>query len=137
MEYPNRFILFALLSLVVYLWPQPAAPQDILPGDRAAQMVAVGNVRVEDGAISGELVNRSSRPLRDIQLLIRYTWHWKNEFRPGKDDPGMAVYYTVDQEIAPGGAESFHYKPAQPLPSRPDGYLETTVTIAGFSEIVR
>lgn len=25
---------------------------------------------------------------------------------------------------------------APPLPSRPDGYFETTVTIAGFSEVI-
>lgn len=137
MEQVSRLILPALLSFAVCLWPGPVQPQDILRGDQAAQKIVIGNVRVEGGAISAELGNRSSRPLRDVQLLIRYTWHWKNEFRPGKDDPGIAVYHTVDREIAPGGTTSFQYKPPEPLPSRPDGYFEVTVAVAGFTEIIR
>ena len=137
MEYPNRFVLFVLLSLVLSFWVRPVVSQEILSGDRAAQKVIVGNVKAQDGAISGELLNRSSRPLQDIQLQIRYTWLWDKEFRPGSDELGTAVYHTVRQEIAPGGKILFQYRPPQPLPSRPDGHFETTVTVAGFTEIIR
>lgn len=107
------------------------------PAEKAAQVISVRNVKVQDGVVSGELANTSKRPLRDVQLLIRYSWRWENEFKPGSDEFGTAVYYTVEKEIPPGGRASFTYKPASPLPSRPDGYFETAVSVAGFTEIIR
>ncbi len=130
-------VVGAALSVVSGIQSKPAISATLLSADDVAQVVDVRNVTVKEGMVSGELVNKSSRPLRDVQLLIRYTWLWNNEFRPGKDDPGMAVYYTVEQEISPGRTVSFTYKPSFPLPSRPDGHFETTVSVAGFTEIVR
>jgi hypothetical protein len=71
-----------------------------------------------------------------VQLLIRYTWLWNDEFHPGKDDPGTSVYHMVEQEIAPGGTASFSYTPSFAA-TRIDGRFETAVTVAGFTEIVR
>ena len=127
----------AALSVVSGMESRLAISATLLSPDNVVQAVIVPNVTVQEGTVSGELVNKSSRPLRDVQLLIRYTWLWNNEFHPGKDDPGMAVYYTVEQEIPPGGTASFTYKPSFPSPSRSDGHFETTVSVAGFSEIIR
>jgi len=127
----------AIMVAVTWLEPQFAVPAALLSADKAAEVVVVRNVTVRDGEVTGELVNRSSRPVRDVQLLIRYIWQWKNEFRPGKDELGLAVYYAVDKEISAGAGVPFNYKPASPLPSRPDGFFETTVSVAGFAEVYR
>jgi hypothetical protein len=124
-------------SLMLGVQPGAAAAATLLPADKAGQVVTVRNVTVKDGVVSGEVVNKSQRTLREVQLLIRYSWLWKDEFQPGKDDPSMAVYHTVEKEIAPGGTLRFTYKPASPLPSRPDGSFETSVSVAGFTEVIR
>ena len=128
--------LAVFLSLAVALGSALAAADGVLEDGKSAAVVSVASLKVEDGVVSGELVNRSKWPLREVQLLIRYIWQWKSEFKPGEDVQGRAVYYTVEKEIAPGGKVDFTYRPASPLPSGPDGYFETTVTIAGFSEVI-
>lgn len=130
-------VVFGAVGVVVFSLARVVTSATLTTADRAGQVIMARNVTVKDGVVSGELVNKSPRALRDVQLLIRYMWHWKDEFHPGKDDPGMAVYYTVEKEIPPGGTVSFTYKPSSPLPTRADGHFETTVTVAGFSEIFR
>lgn len=131
------FSAIAITAVVAWFGPQLAIGAALVSADKAAEVVVMRNVTVKDGEVSGELVNKSSHPVRDVQLLIRYIWQWKNEFRPGKDELGMAAYYTVDKEISAGGSVPFNYKPASPLPSRPDGFFETTVSVAGFAEVYR
>ena len=87
--------------------------------------------------VSGEVVNKSSATLRDVQLLILYSWLWKNEFHPGQDDPGRAVYLTVDKEIPPGQSAQFNYKPSPPLPERKDGYFDISTKVVGFTQVYR
>ncbi|HWP57496.1 MAG TPA: hypothetical protein VNL14_06400 [Candidatus Acidoferrales bacterium] len=128
------FLMAVGLFVSLALLPRAQAAT-LISQEKASEVVSVRGVEVKDGEVSGELVNRSGRLLRDVQLLIRYTWLWKNEFRPGKDDPGMAVYYTVDKSIPPGQSVRFSYKPASPLPSRPDGSYVISVSVAGFSEV--
>jgi hypothetical protein len=108
----------------------------LISQDQASQAVSIRNLSVKDGVVSGELVNNSPRTLRDVQLLVRFTWLWNNEMHPGADSPGDAVYYTVEGDIPPGGSKPFTYRPASPLPSRPDGHFEVAVSIAGFAEII-
>lgn len=132
----NLVIVGIALSVFLGTQSRPAISATLLSADNAAQVVVVRNVTVREGTVSGELVNKSSRSLRDVQLQIRYTWLWNDEFHPGKDDPGTSVYHTVEQEIAPGGTASFSYKPSFATP-RGDGRFETAVTVAGFTEIVR
>lgn len=125
------------VSLMLGVQPGSAGAATLLPEDKASQVVIVRNVTVKEGVASGEVVNKSQRILREVQLLIRYSWLWKDEFRPGKDDPSMAVYHTIEKEIPPGKSVEFTYSPTPPLPSRVDGTFETTVSVAGFAEIIR
>ena len=73
--------------------------------------------------------------MRDVQLLISYQWLWENETHPGEGGPGRAVFYTVNQEIPPGGQVPFAYRPEAPLSERSDGRYTTNVSVAGFTEI--
>ncbi|MGH7772781.1 MAG: hypothetical protein ACREQA_11180 [Candidatus Binatia bacterium] len=127
----------AVLSVVTWIQPKPAISATLLYAEKAAEIVTVRNVTVKDNVVSGELLNKSRRSLRDVQLLIRYAWQWNNEFRPKDDSPGDAVFYTVEKEIPPGGTVPFTYKPSSSLASRPDGNFVTTVSVAGFTEIIR
>jgi len=88
-----------------------------------------------EGEVSGETANTSNHTVRHARLQILYSWRWKNETRPGKDDPGTVNYHSLNQEIPPGKTTRFNYKPSPPLPSRTDGQFDITVKIIGFEEI--
>ncbi len=111
------------------------SPERVVPSARVAESVALRDVTVEGDLVSGVLTNRSGKVLRDVQLLIQHDWRWRNEFRPGEDNPGRAVYYTVPGEIPPGGQTTFTYRADPPLPARPDGRFDTSVEVVGFVEV--
>jgi hypothetical protein len=125
-----------VLGLLIWIGSALADSESALPAPEVSKIVELRGVTVQGDVVSGEIVNLSSRQLRDVQLLIRRCWHWKNEFRPGENSPGSADYYTVEREIPPGTIQRFAYRFPAPSPSRPDGQFETAVTVAGFNEIV-
>ena len=95
------FFVVGTLALLTRIESALADPDTVL--SEVSQTVAVRNVAVQDNVVLGEIVNVSSRRLRDVQLQIRRIWQWKNELRPGQNPPGSADYYTVNEEIPPGG----------------------------------
>jgi len=137
----TRIVLLWFLALGVRSWAASAATpvtingERIVPPSRLAERVTVRDVRTHDGEVSAVVVNTSDRPLRDVQLLISFQWLWDNEVHPGEGGPGRAVFYTIPQEIPPGGQVPFTYRPDVPLSERPDGRYMTTVSVAGFTEI--
>jgi hypothetical protein len=110
-------------------------PTQVIPNDRLSQIVALRDVSANGGDVSGVIANLSPRPVRDQELLIRYDWLWRNEFRPGDDNPSRAVYYTVPGEIPPGGQTRFTYRVDPPLPVRSDGQFRTSVEVVGLVEV--
>jgi hypothetical protein len=111
--------------------PTLRTPED---ADRVASLSNVTST--PEGEVSGEIVNNSNHAVRDVQLQILYSWRWKNETRPGKDDPGTVNYHSLNQEIPAGKTTRFNYKPSPPLPSRTDGQFDVTVKIIGFAEVI-
>lgn len=112
--------------------------ESLMAGGAAAQVVTVEGVTVTSGVVTGRLVNHGGRLLRDVRLLIRYQWLWNNERNPGSDNPGRAVFHTVEAEVpAAGGELAFTYRPSPALPVRPDGRFEVAVEIVGFTEVAR
>jgi hypothetical protein len=100
----------------------------------AGRVVNLRNVSsTEAGDVSGEVVNNSKQTLRDVRLQILYSWRWTNEYEPGKDDPGKAIYHVLDKEIPPGQTVRFHYQPSPPFASRDDGQFNIGVKIVGFA----
>ena len=90
-----------------------------------------------DGTVTGEIRNNSKNTVRDVQLFIRNTFLWKNEFHPGKESPSAVFYPTISGEIAPGGSLPFKFTPDPPLPRRTDGRFEApSVSIAGFTQVI-
>src|SRR5206468_13113019 len=78
----------------------------------------------------------SSRTVRDVQLFVRHTWLWDDERHPGKIDPGTSTFHTLQQEIPPGGTARFNLTQSPPLAKTAGGHFVTTVSIAGFTEVI-
>lgn len=134
------FALAASFSVVVsYVIMPPRAALAATPQlAEKADDVVLKNVKIgKDGEVSAEVANTSKQTLRDVELQIVYSWRWQDEFHPGKDDPGRAVYVTVDQDIAPGQSAQFNYKPSPPVPSRKDGYFDVGVKVVGLTRVYR
>ena len=129
-------LLSCLLGLALMAWPTATASQILRTREDAARVIALEKLSVADGVVTGEIANRSPRLLRDVQILIRYTWLWDDEYHPGKTDPGTAIYLVLSKEIAPGGRLPFTFSPTPPLPTVSGGRFETTVSIAGYTQII-
>lgn len=132
---PHGWRAFVLLWALI-LWPITAPTQTLRSHEEATRVVTVGEYKVLDGEVSGEVWNRSPHLLRDVQLLIRYTWLWDDERHPGKTDPGTSTYYTLPKEIAPGARLPFTFSPIPPLSKVDAGRFQTTVSIAGYTQVI-
>lgn len=130
-----------LLTVLVFMAAMShsalAAEATLMPAEKAAEIASLEGVTVKNGQVSGEIVNRSKNTLRDVQLQILYSWRWKDEFRPGKDDPGRAEYHRVEKDIPAGERLKFNYSPSPPLPSRTDGDFAVSVSVVGFAQVIR
>jgi hypothetical protein len=126
-----------VLPIALVITPETVTPATPQIADTADQVVGLRNVTAKEDEVAGEVVNISQQTLRDVQLRILYSWRWSNEFHPGADDPGRAVYQTIDREIPPGQSARFNYKPSPPFPTRKDGYFDITVKVVGFTQVYR
>jgi hypothetical protein len=131
-----RGVVVGIALMIMPFQPALTAADIVGSAEEATRSVAVRNVTSQNGVVSGEIVNYSPRALHDVELLVRHVWHWKNEFRPGNDNPGTASYYTVVEEIPPGRSVPFTYRQLSPLASRVDGEFETIVSVVGFTEVI-
>ena len=113
-----------------------ASAQTVVSVKQSDEIIEVRNLTSTDSVVSGEVVNRSRREVRNVELLIRHMWQWKNEFQPGSDDLGTASYYTIERTIPAGATVPFTYRQRAASTVRTDGQYETVVSVAGFSEIV-
>ena len=132
--FPGLALIWA--GLVVSAWPNLANPQSVLTKQEASRVLVLENVTAQDAVVAGEIPKNSVNVVRDVQLLIRYVWLWKNEFHPGKDDPSRSDYYNVPGEIPPRGMTRFQYTPSSPLPKRADGNFMVIVSVAGFTQVI-
>lgn len=114
-----------------------AATDTLIADEQPSRVVTVRDVTTRTGVVSGVLVNRSQKRLRDVRLIFHHEWLWKNEKKPGDESPGRVDYYTVKSELPPGGDVEFTYRPEPPLEQRDDGRFETTVEVVGWTEIGR
>ena len=130
---------FLLLGFITCFWSKPSLSQMVFSQQQADSVLRIENVAAEpDGSVSGVIRNNSKNTVRDVQLFVRSTFLWKNEFRPGKESPSVASYPTISGEIAPGGSLPFKFTPSPPLPKRMDGRFERpSVSIAGFTQVIQ
>ena len=127
-----------IASMCAWILASTAAvwPQNVKTHEDARRVLVVEKLVVTNGTVSGEVINRSVRLIRSVQLFIRYTWLWDEETKPGKQDPSWSSYYNLREEIKPGGRIAFTFQPASPLAKASGGHYEPSVSVAGFTEIV-
>lgn len=131
---PNAVALAVAIGL--YVAAGAARADELVTNNQLAQTVSIDNLTAgEGGTVSGVLVNKSGKLLKDVRVLIHYSWLWKNERHPGTDDPGHSVFYTVPGPVPPNGQTQFSYQPAPPLPSRDDGRFVTDAQVMSFTEV--
>ena len=133
---------FALVTSIVLASGLATPPNDSLPAtpliaDKADAVVTLRNVTANENEVSGEVVNNSKDAVRDVEVQILYSWRWNNEFHPGSDDPGRAVYQTINSEIPPGQSTRFSYKPSPPVAQRKDGHYDYIVKVVSFTQVYR
>jgi hypothetical protein len=130
--------IFLLLGFIASVWSKPSLAQTVLSQQQAGSVLTIEKVAAQpDGTVTGEIRNNSKNTVRDVQLFIRNTFLWKDEFHPGKESPSAAFYPTISGEIAPGKSLPFKFTPNPPLPKRMDGRFEApSVSIAGFTQII-
>ncbi len=128
-------LLGAMIGASICIAAAALQAAEVHISDQPPQSVAVRNVKVQDGSVSGEVVNSSPNVVRDVQLLIRYTWLWKNEMKPGEDNRSDAVFYNVEGEVPPGGSKPFAYRPSSSM-TQDQGRYEVSVTIADFTQLI-
>ena len=93
----------------------------------------VEGVTIHDGTISGRVVNKSSKPIEDVELLVRNIWLWNNEYHPGQDTYSMADYVPLDGTIEPGQSKDFTFDLRLPKASR--GHFDTKVLVGEFRTV--
>ena len=131
-------IVSVLVGFILSFWPNPSLSQTVSSQPETDRVLRIENVAAEpDGSVSGVIRNNSRNTVRDVQLFIRSTFLWKNEFHPGKESPSVASYPTISGEIAPGGSQPFKFTPNPPLAKRTDGQFQRpSVSIAGFTQVI-
>ena len=129
----------APLCLVLLLLPLGALAQQPVVSDRMQGTdVIVRSVTLRGTVVSGFVANQSKDIVQDVQLLIKYTWLWKNERTPGTNSPGRSDYYTLKEEIPPGSAVAFEHQPSPRLPiDRTDGRFLAQVEVVGFTQVTQ
>lgn len=100
---------------------------------QTGQVVEVQGVSVEGNTVNGVLVNRSSKTLRDIRLVVRHAWLWKNERNPGNDNPGRAEFFSFTGDIAPGTSAPFTYRLKSAPAPRGDGKFVTSAEVTSYA----
>jgi hypothetical protein len=77
-----------LLGSILSFWPKPSLSQTILSQQQAGSVLAIEKLAAQaDGTVTGEIRNNSKNTVRDVQLFIRHTFLWKDEFHPAKRAP--------------------------------------------------
>ena len=112
-----------------------AEQPELTSAGRIGETIAIEDLVIRDGVVTGTLANRSGRTLREVKLLVRYAWLWNDERAPQRDNPGRSDYTTVAGEIPPHGTLPFVYRPEPPLPKRTDGRFDPSVQVVGFTEV--
>ena len=125
-------LLSGMFSLAMV---QFALPQNVVTSTDVGRAIVLEDLVLKTSEVLGTVHNRSPDDLRDLQLLIRYTWLWQDETKPGENDPSASAIYRLDQELKPGQREKFIFKPTPPLPSMSGGQFAITVSIFAYTAV--
>lgn len=113
-----------------------ASPARIATEPQSDDKVRLNGVQFDEiGTVTGTIINRTDTMLRDVRLLVRYDWRWKDERNPGDDSPGRSGYFMVPGDVPALGTLRFTYNPTTPLPVRDDGHFSPSVEISRYTQV--
>ncbi len=130
-------VLTISLALAILPTTSRAGSDKVTSSVAASRAVDVRDVTVEGNTVNGLLVNTSARGLRDVRLVIRNAWLWKDERNPGSNNPSYAEPYSFPGEIAAGASVPFSYRLKSSAHSRTDGKFMTSVEVVSYSLVGR
>ena len=131
----TRFWIFAaLLGILILPLHGATATAAVVPSSEAARTILINDLTVREGSVSGAIVNKSSAPVRGVELPLRQVWLWNDERHPGTDSPGRTLPFTFAADVASNASAPFTFK-TPPLPQRSDGRFVTTMDVTGFTEV--
>ncbi len=108
----------------------------IKSGNTVSQKVLLDEVDFSDsGTVNGVVVNKTAAVLRDVRLLVRYDWRWRNERSPGEHSPARSAYFTITTDIPALGTLPFRFSPTPPLPIRADGHYSPSIEVARYTQV--
>lgn len=84
------------------------------------------------GALRLRVTNHGAVAVRDVRLLIRHGFLWKDEFNPGETSPARAEVGALEGTIEPGESRVVEHRPDPPLPERTDGAFESRAELLGY-----
>ena len=128
--------LVLLLALALVSWPGQGFSQTVATREEVSRLLVLENFTVKNGTVAGVVRNKSSHTVREVDLFIRYTWLWDDEYHPGKLDPGTSAIHTLKQEIPPGQTARFTFTPSPPLPKIMGGHFDISASVTGFTEVI-
>lgn len=130
----SHLSLFTLAACVMAATAsaQTTAPAQVLEAEQSP--VVVENVSDQSGVLTGTVVNRSGKPVRNVELKILYSWRWRDERHPGEDNMSFSRTETLAQTIEPGQALPFRFPIVRPS-DRTDGHYHVDVWIPSFSVV--
>ncbi len=127
------FVWVALLISVAALVAR--AETDVLPPRAAEAVVALMDVSVAGGVVSGAIENHGALPVKDVKLLVQQSYRWPDERKPGAVDPGRSAQVVVADTIAPGGRAKFRHDGGPLRAPAGGGSFETSVQVLSFDVV--
>jgi hypothetical protein len=112
----------------------PVSAAEIVNETTLQSIATIEDVVVNDGVVSGRVVNRGKHRLEDVQLVVNYDWLWQQEFQPGTNSPSWVEFHTLPETLSPGASAPFTIMPTRPLPIRNDGETVISARVMGFTE---
>jgi len=131
--------VWSLSALMLLSGTAAASAQTARAREDIGRVLSLAKAHTVKGVVAGEARHHSSNTLSDVQLFIRYSWLWASEIKPGAADPRTStcyVFYILPKEILPGGHTPFTFKPSPPLANVAGGGFDTSVIVAGFTEVI-
>ncbi len=125
----NAFFIGMILAALA----ATATADQLVPAGVLQQDVAIRDVRIDEGRISGTVVNNTDGRISDVTLLMDYAWMWKDEFNPGANNPGFATQQTLPFTLNPGESAEFSITLDRALAERDDGRYNPSVGVMSFT----
>ncbi len=107
----------------------------VVEPEQVAGEIGIEDAREREGTVTATVVSRSSRTLRDVRIRVAFDWYWKDEKRPGTDDPTFAPERVLPGEIPPGARVPITYEFPERETGRTDGEYHVEVRVIGFTAV--